>query len=93
MAPVDQSILVPSQPTPKLLTLRLLSRLRLCAGRFLPPKHRGRQEGTLGLLSCSVCYKSTIEVPLGEEGFREIAITLIIKVPISRFGLFGQPPG
>jgi len=33
MAPVDQSILVPSQPTPKLLTLRLLSRLRLRAGR------------------------------------------------------------
>jgi len=30
------------------------------------------------------------EVPLGEEGFREIDITLIIKASIPRFGLFGQ---
>ena len=29
--------------------------------------------------------------PLGEEGFREIDITLIIKAYIPRFGLFRQP--
>jgi|GEM_PF-2498788 len=40
--------------------------------------------------------KNTFEVPLacpedseGEEGFREIDITLIIKAPISWLGLFG----
>ena len=29
--------------------------------------------------------------PLGEEGFREIDITLIIKASSPRFGLFRQP--
>jgi len=32
------------------------------------------------------------KVPLGEEGFREIDIALIIKAIISWLGLLGQPP-
>ena len=36
--------------------------------------------------------KTLFKVPLGEEGFREIDVTLIIKALISWLGLLGQPP-
>jgi len=60
----------------------------------LPESVRDRlvlQGGTLGSRYHSGgCHKDTFKVPLGEEGFREIDITLIMA-PIPWIGLFGQP--
>jgi len=54
-----------------------------------------RNRGTLGVIYHSGCQKDTFKVPLacpedsvGEEGFREIDITLIIKVSIPRVWTF-----
>jgi len=51
------------------------------------------KEELLDYYNSQFCYKGTIEVPLGEEGFREIAITLIIKAPISWFGFLDSLSG
>jgi len=71
MVPVDRSILLSSLSTPKLS-------YGFAQAGF-------SKEELLRLLSHSVYYRGTIEVPLGEEGFREIAITLIMNVPDTRF--------
>ena len=83
MVPIDRSILLPLWNPPK---PRRATKWHSTGPVLL------RQGGTLGLQSTPGCHKGAFEVPLGEEGLREIDITLIIKATIFWSGLFGQPP-
>ena len=98
---MNQSVFFKSCPSHKsefatliLNQLPTLNHLTMAKRRFSPwnvnPPDLLLQGGTLGSRSHSGCHKDTFKVPLGEEGFREIDITLIMA-PIPWIGLFGQP--